>query len=632
MLIAVLPCCPRQSKPPGPPTASTSSAPSSSSSSRTGLVPSASSSSTPYNQAPISNNRTAAAFTSTAATVSTRAENALWDEEHLMYEQVRERGEKGYARMVTNFGALNFEVRSLRCFAAEAGAGSGRSPSRGLLSAAARLTRHWIDRPAAQLFAGVAPRACYNFLSARRRPPPPRPFPSRPSLAHARLPRRRRSSLEKGTTKTSSSTASSRASWCVAPSRPCAPWRPAHYTARTARSCKAETRRVRAAAASRAGASPSRTSSARATLVRRHPPPPSPPSSSSPLPILLIAELTEPCGCARAREQRSTTSAACSPWPTRGPTPTGRSSTSRSATSARTSTVRGRRITLGRATEVRRADALSSLPPPSLSRSPPWPPCRPRPRPRPRPPLHTHPGPKQPGKHTVFGRLVGGQDILSKLERVPTDPSTDRPLKPVVLLDVEVFGDPFDEYKKRLEKRLRREQEEREGRGERERRREERAKDRTTCVSFFFSFSSGSPSLSLCAPLCAATRLRRPTRALLSQLVRHQPRDLVPLGSRARLVQQHRRPLHRQVPLLLRGTRPDRRRGPQAQDARARRRRVRLGCAARRGGRRLGGGGGQEEEEGRRGRRRRVWRLLGVVRGRARAAGAMRGVATADER
>lgn len=58
------------------------------------------SSSVPYNQAPISNNRTAAAFTSTAQTVSTKSQNALWDEEYLMYEEVQKRGEKGYARMV----------------------------------------------------------------------------------------------------------------------------------------------------------------------------------------------------------------------------------------------------------------------------------------------------------------------------------------------------------------------------------------------------------------------------------------------------------------------------------------------------------------------------------------------------
>ncbi|GAA5849200.1 hypothetical protein JCM8547_006476 [Rhodosporidiobolus lusitaniae] len=83
------------------------------------------------------------------------------------------------------------------------------------------------------------------------------------------------------------------------------------------------------------------------------------------------------------------------------------------------------------------------------------------------------------GKHTVFGRLVGGHPTLDKLERQPIDAS-DRPLKPVTLLDVEVFQDPFQVYQERLGRRLEREREEREGRGERERREEERKKDRTT--------------------------------------------------------------------------------------------------------------------------------------------------------
>lgn len=84
------------------------------------------------------------------------------------------------------------------------------------------------------------------------------------------------------------------------------------------------------------------------------------------------------------------------------------------------------------------------------------------------------------GKHTVFGRLVGGQDVLDKIERVPIDPATDRPLKPVTLIDVEVFGDPFEDYKERLAKRLKREENERLGFDEKRRRKEERDKDRTT--------------------------------------------------------------------------------------------------------------------------------------------------------
>ncbi|KAL8287646.1 hypothetical protein RQP46_003504 [Phenoliferia psychrophenolica] len=83
-------------------------------------------------------------------------------------------------------------------------------------------------------------------------------------------------------------------------------------------------------------------------------------------------------------------------------------------------------------------------------------------------------------KHTVFGRLVGGDDVLSKIERVPVDATTNRPLKPVILKDVAIFQDPFDAYRKRLEKRLLREEDERQGAGEKARQKAEREADRTT--------------------------------------------------------------------------------------------------------------------------------------------------------
>ncbi|GAA5839584.1 hypothetical protein JCM9279_005989 [Rhodotorula babjevae] len=280
-----------KNKPAAPPAASSSSA----SSSKANLVPSASSSTSanPYNTAPISNNRTAASFTSTAAAVSTKAENALWDEEHLMYEQVKERGEKGYARLVTNFGALKFE-----------------------------------------LFAGIAPRACYNFLSLAREG----------YYQNVKFHRLIPGFMLQGGDPTGTGRGGE--------SRWGKPFED-EFTARNA---------------------------------QKH-------------------------------DQRGVLAMANS-----GPN------------------------TNGSQFYVTFRDKCSHL----------------------------------DGKHTVFGRLVGGQDVLSKLERVPTDAATDRPLKPVVLQDVEVFGDPFDEYKKRLDKRLKREEDERLGRGEKERRREERAKDRTT--------------------------------------------------------------------------------------------------------------------------------------------------------
>ncbi|KAF9875644.1 hypothetical protein CkaCkLH20_07025 [Colletotrichum karsti] len=50
-------------------------------------------------------------------------------------------------------------------------------------------------------------------------------------------------------------------------------------------------------------------------------------------------------------------------------------------------------------------------------------------------------------KHTVFGKVVGGLDVLSKMEDVPTDGS-DRPLNKIVMKEVIVYLDPFEEFLK----------------------------------------------------------------------------------------------------------------------------------------------------------------------------------------
>ncbi|KAI1374590.1 hypothetical protein F4677DRAFT_425522 [Hypoxylon crocopeplum] len=50
-------------------------------------------------------------------------------------------------------------------------------------------------------------------------------------------------------------------------------------------------------------------------------------------------------------------------------------------------------------------------------------------------------------KHTIFGKVVGGTDVLSKMEAVPTDGS-DRPLNKIFIKDVVVYLDPFDEFLK----------------------------------------------------------------------------------------------------------------------------------------------------------------------------------------
>ncbi|KAI1327827.1 hypothetical protein F5Y16DRAFT_370398 [Xylariaceae sp. FL0255] len=48
-------------------------------------------------------------------------------------------------------------------------------------------------------------------------------------------------------------------------------------------------------------------------------------------------------------------------------------------------------------------------------------------------------------KHTIFGKVVGGLDVLSKMEAVETDGS-DRPLNKIIMKEVVVYLDPFEEF------------------------------------------------------------------------------------------------------------------------------------------------------------------------------------------
>lgn len=54
-------------------------------------------------------------------------------------------------------------------------------------------------------------------------------------------------------------------------------------------------------------------------------------------------------------------------------------------------------------------------------------------------------------KHTVFGRITSGLDILSKMEDVETDGSN-RPLRKILIKDVVVFVDPFAEFQAEKQK------------------------------------------------------------------------------------------------------------------------------------------------------------------------------------
>ncbi|VDN51741.1 unnamed protein product [Dracunculus medinensis] len=49
------------------------------------------------------------------------------------------------------------------------------------------------------------------------------------------------------------------------------------------------------------------------------------------------------------------------------------------------------------------------------------------------------------GKHTIFGKVVGGLDTLGSIERLETDAASDHPLMDVIFMAAEVFVDPFEE-------------------------------------------------------------------------------------------------------------------------------------------------------------------------------------------
>jgi peptidyl-prolyl cis-trans isomerase-like 2 len=78
------------------------------------------------------------------------------------------------------------------------------------------------------------------------------------------------------------------------------------------------------------------------------------------------------------------------------------------------------------------------------------------------------------GKHTVFGKLVGGEDVLATIEKTPVHPQSEKPLKSIKITEVVMsvfhlilisrnaeltehrYQDPFEDYKKRLARKLER--------------------------------------------------------------------------------------------------------------------------------------------------------------------------------
>lgn len=90
------------------------------------------------------------------------------------------------------------------------------------------------------------------------------------------------------------------------------------------------------------------------------------------------------------------------------------------------------------------------------------------------------PTPHLDGKHTVFGKLVGGEDVLTRIERIHVRPGGDRPAKEIVITGIQVLHDPFEAYQSRLAARLARQDQSDEAMKRRSEAQAEREKDRTT--------------------------------------------------------------------------------------------------------------------------------------------------------
>ncbi|RDA87532.1 hypothetical protein CP532_1642 [Ophiocordyceps camponoti-leonardi (nom. inval.)] len=61
-------------------------------------------------------------------------------------------------------------------------------------------------------------------------------------------------------------------------------------------------------------------------------------------------------------------------------------------------------------------------------------------------------------KHTIFGRIQSGTEVLTKMEAIPTDGSN-RPLNKIVIKNIVVLIDPFEEFQAQRREQLRLEQE-----------------------------------------------------------------------------------------------------------------------------------------------------------------------------
>lgn len=53
------------------------------------------------------------------------------------------------------------------------------------------------------------------------------------------------------------------------------------------------------------------------------------------------------------------------------------------------------------------------------------------------------------GKHTVFGKLVGGLDTLNEMEKIEVD-NKDRPIEDIIIEKAHIFVDPYQEADEQL--------------------------------------------------------------------------------------------------------------------------------------------------------------------------------------
>lgn len=78
------------------------------------------------------------------------------------------------------------------------------------------------------------------------------------------------------------------------------------------------------------------------------------------------------------------------------------------------------------------------------------------------------------GKHTIFGKLVGGMDTLNELEKIEVD-NKDQPIEDIRIESAHIFVDPFQEADEQLAKERAEELEKQQKAAADEQKRKERA-------------------------------------------------------------------------------------------------------------------------------------------------------------